>query len=62
MQAFQNPATLTGEQREAAMYDPHGKSERHFAPSIDETARIREYLAAKYGPNVATPEGQAPHL
>ncbi|MCW3504360.1 hypothetical protein [Burkholderia cenocepacia] len=38
------------------------QSGSYSAPSPEDTAAIRDYLAAKYGANVAGPEGQASHL
>lgn len=62
MQAFQNPASLSHSERAAFVQDIRRDAETHIAPSVDETVRIREYLAAKYGTEVAGPEGRTPHL
>ncbi|HDR9236726.1 hypothetical protein [Burkholderia vietnamiensis] len=62
-QTFQNPETLSHSERVAFVEDIRRDTETHYAPDADETARIRAHLAAKYGQNVAAPEGSTtPHL
>lgn len=69
MLPFNNPANLSPADRAEVVQDIRNgdprnstRSETHAAPSPEDTAAIRDYLAAKYGANVAGPEGQAAHL
>lgn len=70
MLPFNDPATLSHADRAEVVQavrsgDPKNSTPNAsaFAPSSEDTAAIRDYLAAKYGANVAGPEGSStPHL
>lgn len=64
--AYSGPETLSHAERVEAVEtiryaDPKNstQSRGYSAPNPKDTAAIRDYLAAKYGANVAGPEGQA---
>jgi hypothetical protein len=60
--AYSSPDTLSAREQVDAWRDADPQAHTQQAPSADDTAAIRAYLAAKYGAQVASPEGSEAHL
>ncbi|HEJ2441811.1 TPA: hypothetical protein SLZ45_003336 [Burkholderia multivorans] len=62
--AYGGPESLSHSQRVEVVQAVRQSDQyqAHEAPSHEDTAAIRDYLAAKYGYQVAAPEGSTPHL